>query len=133
MSFDWQSYIRIAEDIFVKAANNGYSCDKEAWLRVAISRAYYGVHVSLRKEMLQQGLINSKDLKDNQQSVHKFILDKLKEQSKFKIEYLAGQLLGYRISADYKDDFPAIDKASQNVKLLLEQFKKEFSELSFYS
>lgn len=89
MSFDWWDYIRIAEEIFSKASNNMYlEKDKEAWLRAAISRAYYGVHMLLRKKILEDGCLTKQELDRQKGSIHSFILSRVESPMKKTLELL---------------------------------------------
>ena len=128
MSFDWWDYIRIAEEIFTNASDNVYlEKDKEAWLRAAISGGYYGVHLLLRKKILEDGFISQQELDGHKGSVHSFILSRVESPMKETLELL----LRYRKQADYEDQFPAIIKASNSVQRCLEDFKIHFPNTIF--
>jgi|GraSoiStandDraft_15_1057317.scaffolds.fasta_scaffold385175_1 uncharacterized protein (UPF0332 family) len=45
MSFDWSHYLDLAQDLFRQAANSPY---EDAYLRSAISRAYYATYHKAR-------------------------------------------------------------------------------------
>ena len=53
MSFDWGKFIGLAEDLFNRA---GDFSDREACLRTAISRAYYGAFGLARRVAESEGL-----------------------------------------------------------------------------
>ena len=128
MSFDWWDYIRIAEEIFSNAANNMYSeKDKEAWLRAAISRAYYGAHMLLRKKMLADGFITQQELDREKGRIHSFVYEKVKHPLKATLE----MLLRYRKKADYENQFPAIESVCSSTKSLLQHFKKNLPKADF--
>jgi hypothetical protein len=128
VSFDWWDYIRIAEEIFTNTSDNVYlEKDKEAWLRAAISRGYYGVHMLLRKKMLVDGFISQQELDRDKGSVHSFILSRVESPMKETLELL----LRYRKQADYEDQFPAIIKASNSVQRCLKDFKINFPNTIF--
>ncbi|MFZ4085097.1 MAG: hypothetical protein ACOYK1_06125 [Vampirovibrionia bacterium] len=127
MGFDWSAYIVIAEDIFTKANNGEYLEKKEAWLRAAISRAYYGVHMLVKTQSLKTGYTRQDELNNNQNSIHSFMI----QRTKHPIKGILSELRRYRTHADYKDEFPAIEKGYKRVQSLLQYFKKEFPNVSF--
>ena len=82
MGFDWSAYIVIAEDIFTKANNGEYLEKKEAWLRAAISRAYYGVHMLVKTQSLKTGYTRQDELNNNQKKNVQFNQES-EEESEF--------------------------------------------------
>jgi len=54
VAFDWQTYVVIARELFECEKE---ACNEQAYLRTAISRAYYGIHnISYRFLTLKKGI-----------------------------------------------------------------------------
>ena len=96
MSFDWLSYIKLAEELLRKS--------DESYLRSAISRAYYGVFCIARDSSGYKGYIRS--------DVHWKVIDEYigsRDKDERKIGWLLSILRKQRNIADY-DGEALIDK-----------------------
>ncbi len=67
MSFDWKSYIQLAEELINHQRTPSL---QEAYLRSAISRSYYGVFCIARNLLIHKGISIPKV------DTHKFVRDK---------------------------------------------------------
>jgi uncharacterized protein (UPF0332 family) len=97
MSFDWQLYISLAEELLKLPQKR---IPEEACFRSAISRSYYGVFGIARNFLIKKGItIPPID-------THKFVREQYKKSSN-KIERKIGEYLGQlwkdRKDSDYKD------------------------------
>jgi uncharacterized protein (UPF0332 family) len=96
MSFDWSKYLVVAEHLY----NNANK--EEAFLRSAISRAYYAAFVSARN------LLRDKDgLEIPKADVHNFVITKFltsRNPMRQKIGSNLFDLRKIRNLADYRDD-----------------------------
>ena len=122
MSFDWSSYIRLAEELINRADSGGL---QEACFRSAISRAYYGVFCIARNS-----------LKARRTSIphidtHKFVREQYINSSdrvEKKIGVNLGRLWKDRKRSDYEDtasiDIKRVMTAIDLAKRSLEQLRR---------
>jgi len=97
MSFDWKSYLQLADEL-IKHQNPAIS--QQAYLRSAISRAYYGVFCLARNFLIRNGITIPRI------DTHKFVR-KTYRNSRDKMAQKIGKDLNYlwyqRKDADYED------------------------------
>lgn len=100
MSFCWENYIDLSEELINLAQNNPM---EKAFLRTSISRAYYGVFCIARNY-----LKNNKNITNSSPEPHKFVIEILKN-SQDSSEQIIGQYLATlrkeRNLADYEDNY----------------------------
>jgi uncharacterized protein (UPF0332 family) len=109
MSFDWNQYISLAEEL-----NTG--TPSEAKLRSAISRAYYGCFIQCRNK---KGFSTEKDA-----GIHQRMIDNLK-LSDIPIECSIGNLLaGLRVKRNEADYSSFLKITKQEVSLLINNAKR---------
>lgn len=114
MIFDWSEYLTLANDL--AGARTNPSTD-EAKLRAAISRAYYANYCIARNH-----------LRDKEghtipwADAHKYVIDQFRNSSDKARKDLGkdlDRLKNYRLSADYKDNYPGLIGPSTRVALTL--------------
>lgn len=105
MSFDWSEYLELAKDL---AGESGAISTEDAKHRTSISRAYYNVY-----HVAYQYLKSIDQLPRDEIGMHSFIKEWFKDQPAEKFQDVYDDykdLMGYRISADYKEYFPELSQ-----------------------
>jgi uncharacterized protein (UPF0332 family) len=103
MSFDWQTYIRLAEELL----NNSEDSDiEEAYLRSSLSRSYYGVFGIAYYFLIHNQKVDKEELEnDTHRRVrNKFIHNPQRNRLLNKIGKNLESLWKERKDADYKED-----------------------------
>jgi len=122
MSFDWQSYISLAEELLELSQRERL---EEACFRSAISRSYYGVFCIARNFLKKKGISISPI------DTHKFVREQYMNSS-IVIEQKIGEnlkrLFGERKVSDYEDtadiDIKRAETAIKLAKRVLESLKQ---------
>lgn len=124
MPFNWPDYLDLARELNTPTTN--FKSGKEAQLRSAISRAYYGAAIQARNFLLERGVEVPSG-----SNVHWFVIDRFNhsiDRYQLKIGQNLNRLRQLRNKADYSDNFPGLESqvdlaiylADQVIKLLLE-------------
>jgi uncharacterized protein (UPF0332 family) len=123
MSFDWSGYLILAQELASASTNSSI---KEAYLRSAISRAYYAAFCIARNHLIYK----DKHSIPNSQNVHWYVVDKFENSGDTTRETI-GQFLRHLRSTrniiDYRDTFSgnlpgrtkaALEEAEEIIRLL---------------
>jgi uncharacterized protein (UPF0332 family) len=100
--FDWSSYLEIAKEL------PGLPCfpnHRDAVYRAAISRAYYAAH-NAAKQMLESAAVAQSVPRGK--SVHEFVIQAFARLPNKEAKIISDdldQLKGWRVKADYHDDW----------------------------
>ncbi len=105
MKFMWQHFIALAEALHRRAGDLG---PKEACLRSAISRAYYGAYGLAREIAVRQGATLSGLPQDHTVVIHHF--RQATELSLRKVGVELSRLRRMRNQADYDMHYPGVDR-----------------------
>jgi uncharacterized protein (UPF0332 family) len=128
MSFDWPKYLTLARELVVLSEEHE---DKEAFLRSAISRAYYAAFCKSRNYL--RDIDEDKDL-DRSPNVHEFVADQFKnsnDTTKQKIGYDLYCLCRVRNVADYQDSFRDLEMKTRQSLGYAKKVMKCFRKLQF--
>lgn len=117
MTFNWEDYQTIAKELVKLSKKNTQT---EAYLRSAISRAYYAAFCKARNRLLTIDRL----IIDDDENIHQFVTEEYltsADQERKSIGNYLKKLRKDRNKADYKDDFvnletdakAAIKKADQ--------------------
>lgn len=116
MSFCWDNYIQLAEELLDNSKNN---IIEEAYLRTSISRSYYGVFCLARNY-----LINIKQIQIPVRDTHNFVksvfVSSTNENEKKVGEYLKN-LWRQRKKADYNDYYKVGYSKTKNIYVFANQ------------
>ena len=116
MSFDWQDYLKLANELAPRPIN---AATNEAKLRCAISRAYYATYCKARNHLRDEEgqVIPAHD-------AHRYVIDTLLNSTERKRKDLGKDLNRLRIDrikADYYDEFRGVAAQTEVVLLLAEK------------
>lgn len=103
MSFDWTHYLHLAHELFGKSKKRA---NREAKLRTAISRAYYGAFIKARNHLI---LVDKHPIPYGV-NPHEYVQSQF-SRSRNSLRRNIGndlhELRRYRNDADYRNVFPA--------------------------
>lgn len=123
MSFDWNDYVTLANDLFDRT---DVPTVVEACNRSSISRAYYAAFISARNLADGRGWITKTELAKDHGIVKRHFSQSRTSKDKMRVGKYLGRLRFSRGKADYEDEFPghlaeaklSIDRASTVMELL---------------
>ena len=117
--FVWAEYLMLARDLATQGAD-------EAALRTAVSRAYYAAFCTARNTLRPDG-VNTDNLRS-----HWSLWTKYREDPD-PIRQIIGEdgnrIRGYRIQADYLDEFPDLSIAAQDTILIVDRMLESLGDL----
>jgi len=124
MSFCWKDYIDLSHTLISSSKNNTL---EKAYLRTAVSRAYYGIFCIARNYLRDKRNIQIPSL-----STHEFVINKFKYSNDLK-ETLIGNYLGSlrdeRNKADYEDNYQIDTNIANNILASSNQVLRFFRQL----
>jgi len=112
MSFDWSLYIQLADELMNHQRN---PILREAYLRSAISRSYYGIYCISRNLLIKRGVKIDKTRSAHTQVREEYIYSKNKLERK--IGNNLSRLWDFRKDADYEDPIVGVNDAQLAYKL----------------
>ncbi len=121
MKFDWNKFVSLCHSL---AQENG---DREALLRTAISRGYYGVFNLARTALQSQGHTFSSGADVHQEVIQ--VLNASQDNARRKLGHDLRSLRTYRNKADYDDTIANVAAAHNSVAVILEELKPILIEL----
>jgi uncharacterized protein (UPF0332 family) len=128
MSFDWPRYLTLAQELVELSKKHA---NKEAFLRSAISRAYYAAFCKSRNYL--RDIDKDKDL-DRSPNVHEFVVDRFQNsnnKTKQKIGSYLHRLRRVRNVADYQDSFRNLEMITLQSLQFSEEVIEYFRKLRF--
>ncbi len=121
MKFDWNKFVSLCHSL---AQGNG---DREALLRTAISRGYYGVFNLVRTALQSEGHTFSSGADVHQEVIQ--VLNASQDNARRKLGHALRSLRTYRNQADYNDAIDNVAAAHNCVAVILEKLKPSLSQL----
>lgn len=109
MTFDWEQYLVIAEYLY---KNCDTFPDREACLRVVISRAYYAAFCSARNCAREFDRLVLKESGQDHSYVRNHYNNSRDMRSR-KVSSLLGRLINLRAEADYFDEIDEVEKLAE--------------------
>lgn len=125
MSFDWESYLEVAQTLLDEAeqekADSTKALQCEAQFRCCISRAYYAAFC-LARNYLRDVDMNANILDCNDASIHRIVVQAFRQERDGNYQKIAAILTRLRIErncADYDDAWVSLVALSPKAKTVL--------------
>lgn len=101
MSFDWGSYLELAEQL-----NGSARCTAhvEACYRAAVSRAYYSVYRRIVNCVRARDRVDLDERSSSHQATYKYLIEESRAEGSSKIGHNLKVLCQDRTKADYRND-----------------------------
>lgn len=124
MSFDWRAYLDLSKELIDRQRTTSL---KEAYLRSAVSRAYYGIFCTARKELISKTAFFSKEASHKEVREH---FNNAASRKEKQIGAKLGRLWTERKAADYNADETFDDSRARTVQQIAEDTLKLLEEMA---
>jgi hypothetical protein len=122
MGFDWKGFVDVARHLVTQAKG---SDNPEAFLRSAMSRAYFGAFCHARNYAVNYLQFSKRDDQDDHGRLRAFLQQKRRTGDAARLE----RLRQWRNQADYVDDLSALDLPNTVATAIIEA-DRVFSSLA---